>query len=234
MLPGAVDHLGKLIVEYPTVFGGAILTTNFDPLIEISLSKHGGRFYRTVLHDDGKLGQTVADGTHIVHLHGYWHGFDTLHTPQQLVQQRPHLRRFLENIVEASTLVIIGYSGWDDVITRTLMGLLSDSTSNPRSCGPFMNVKLPESKRTNRRYFISSSPGSAGAGFRCTEESIAAAFWLSCAIGSYLIIQRHLPLGQSRRTSLSIKTVTRQPRHCRRQRLPTPCEHHESPIPIDR
>ena len=142
VLPGAVDHLGKLIVEYPTVFGGAILTTNFDPLIEISLSKHGGRFYRTVLHDDGKLGQTVADGTHIVHLHGYWHGFDTLHTPQQLVQQRPHLRRFLENIVEASTLVIIGYSGWDDVITRTLMGLLSDSTSNPEIMWAFHECEI--------------------------------------------------------------------------------------------
>ena len=93
--------------------------------------KHGGRFYRTVLHDDGHLGQTVGEGTHIVHLHGYWFGYDTLHTPQQLVQPRPQLKRSLARVVEASTLVVIGYSGWDDVVTRTLVELLADSASNP-------------------------------------------------------------------------------------------------------
>ena len=103
VLPRAVDLLGHLLATYPDTFGRAILTTNFDPLIEISVSKHRGQCYRTVLHDDGKLGQTVAKGTHIVHLHGYWHGYDTLHTPQQLVQPRPQLRRSLERVVESST-----------------------------------------------------------------------------------------------------------------------------------
>ena len=55
VLPRAVDLLGNLLVTCTDTFGGAVLTTNFDPLIEVSLSKHGGRFYRTVLHDDGKL-----------------------------------------------------------------------------------------------------------------------------------------------------------------------------------
>ncbi len=130
-LPTAVDHLGKLLVDYPNEFGKALLTTNFDPLIEISVSKHKGSFYRTVLHDDGKLGQTVAAGTHIVHLHGYWQGYDTLHTPQQLTQPRPHLRRSLERVLDESSLAVVGYSGWDDVITRTLIDLMSDSASNP-------------------------------------------------------------------------------------------------------
>ena len=131
ILPTAVDLLGKLLVTYSDTFGGAVLTTNFDPLIEVSVLKHGGRCYRTMLHDDGQLGQTVAEGTHIVHLHGYWYGSDTLHTPQQLVQPRPQLKRSLARVVEASTLVVIGYSGMDDVITRTLMELLADSESTP-------------------------------------------------------------------------------------------------------
>ena len=131
MLPRAVDLLGKLLVTCSDTFGKLVLTTNFDPLIEISVSKHGGSYYRTVLHDDGRLGQTVAKGTHIVHLHGYWHGFDTLHTPQQLIQPRPQLRSSLTRLLEATTLVVIGYSGWDDVITRTLVQSLSDSGRNP-------------------------------------------------------------------------------------------------------
>ena len=59
VLPRAVDILGNLLVTCSDTFGRAVLTTNFDPLIEVSVLKHGGRFYRTVLHDDGKLGQTV-------------------------------------------------------------------------------------------------------------------------------------------------------------------------------
>lgn len=109
ILPEAVDIFGNLLVTCSDTFGGVVLTTNFDPLIEVSISKHGGRFYRTVLHDDGNLGQTVGEGTHIIHIHGYWQGYDTLHTPQQLVHPRPQLRNSLARVVEESTLVVLGY-----------------------------------------------------------------------------------------------------------------------------
>ena len=141
-LPHAVELLGNLLVTCSDTFGGAVLTTNFDPLIEVSVLKHGGRFYRTVLHDDGKLGQTVAEGTHIVHLHGYWQNYDTLHTQQQLTHPRPQLRKSLAHVVAESTLVVIGYGGWDDVITQTLVELLSDSESIPKFYGPFMMMIL--------------------------------------------------------------------------------------------
>ena len=53
-LPRAVDLLGHLLVMCADTFGGAVLTTNFDPLLEVSVLKHGGRHYRTVLHGDGR------------------------------------------------------------------------------------------------------------------------------------------------------------------------------------
>ena len=159
VLPRAVDLLGNLLVAYSDTFGGAVLTTNFDPLIEVSVSKHGGRFYRTVLYGDGKLEQTSAEGTHIVHLHGYWHGSDTLHTPQQLVQPRPQLRRSLERVVEASTLVVIGYSGWDDVVTQTLMELLSDSGSNPEILWAFHEDDTATIETANERLLSILAPG---------------------------------------------------------------------------
>lgn len=140
ILPNAVDQLGKLLVNYPDTFGQAVLTTNFDPLIEVSVLKNGGKRYRTVLHDDGNLNQTVSDGTHVVHLHGYWWGYDTLHTPQQLTQSRPRLKQSLAHVIEASILVVIGYSGWDDVVTQTLMELASDSTKNPEILWTFLET----------------------------------------------------------------------------------------------
>ena len=159
ILPSAVDLFGKLLETYSDTFGGAVLTTNFDPLIEVSLMKHGGRYYRTVLHGDGSLGQTVAEGTHVVHLHGYWYGADTLHTPQQLGHPRPQLRRSLASVIEASTLVVVGYSGWDDVITRTLVDLLSDSSSNPEILWAFHEDDSMKIEASNKRLLNILAPG---------------------------------------------------------------------------
>ena len=159
VLPSAVDMFGDLLVTCSDPFGGAVLTTNFDPLIEISLRKHGGQCYRTVLHSDGKLGQTVAEGTHIVHLHGYWWGSDTLHTPQQLLQPRPQLRQSLARVIEESILTVVGYSGWDDVITRTLVELLTDSRSNPEILWAFHGDDAKVIEASNRRLLDVLSPG---------------------------------------------------------------------------
>ena len=159
VLPRAVDMLGNLLATYSETFGRAVLTTNFDPLIEVSVSKHRGQFFRTVLHDDGNLGQTVAKGTHIVHLHGYWYGSDTLHTPQQLVQSRPQLSKSLARVVEASTLVVLGYSGWDDVVTRTLVELLSDSDSTPDIIWAFHAEDATTIEASNERLLALLAPG---------------------------------------------------------------------------
>ena len=159
ILPEAVDIFGNLLVTCSDTFGGVVLTTNFDPLIEVSILKHGGRFYRTVLHDDGNLGQTVGEGTHIIHIHGYWQGYDTLHTPQQLVHPRPQLRNSLARVVEESTLVVLGYSGWDDVITRTLMELLVDSERNPEIIWAFHNDDAEIIETSNKNLLRVLSPG---------------------------------------------------------------------------
>ena len=131
VLPRAVDLLGHILVKYSDTFGRVTLTTNFDPLIEVSIRKHGGARYRTVLSEDGNLEQTVSEGTHVIHLHGFWSGYDTLHTPQQLGRPRPKLGRSLLRTLETSTLVVLGYGGWDDIITQTLAEIVSDPMSTP-------------------------------------------------------------------------------------------------------
>ena len=161
VLPSAVDILGRLLVNHQDRLGRAILTTNFDPLIGISISKHGGHHYGTVLHGDGSLDQTRGQGTHIVHLHGYWHGFDTLHTPQQLIQPRPRLQRSLERLVERSTLVVIGYSGWDDVVTSTLGELFVDSAANPEVLWAFHEADEEILSSSNAQLLSRLDPGTS-------------------------------------------------------------------------
>jgi hypothetical protein len=78
LLTAAAESLGRLVALYPDRFGKEVLTTNFDPLIEVAIGKSGGHFFRTVLHRDGNLGQTAGTGCHVIHLHGYWYGADTL------------------------------------------------------------------------------------------------------------------------------------------------------------
>lgn len=122
--------LGRLIAEYPSVFGCALLTTNFDPLIEIAIRRASGTYYRTILHADGSLSQTEADGCHVIHLHGYWHGTDTLHTNRQLMQDRPRLRTSLGHLIRDNLVLVCGYGGWDDVLTNALLELVRDDTSS--------------------------------------------------------------------------------------------------------
>ena len=159
ILPRAVDLLGHILVNYSDTFGKTLLTTNFDPLIEVSIRKHGGSRYRTVLPEDGNLEQTVSEGTHIIHLHGFWSGYDTLHTPQQLGRPRPRLRRSLARTLEASTLVVVGYGGWDDVITQTLLEIVSDPMSTPEILWTFHDDNEAEIQASKESLLSSLAPG---------------------------------------------------------------------------
>ena len=158
-LPTAVDALGHLLVDCSDAFGRTVLTTNFDPLIGISIAKHGGKHYRTVLHSDGALGQTYAEGTHVVYLHGYWYGADTLHTPQQLTRPRPQLSKSLARVLEGATLVVIGYGGWDDVMTGTLVDILTDSASNPEIMWAFHDQDHDRITTSNEQLLTTLEPG---------------------------------------------------------------------------
>jgi tetratricopeptide (TPR) repeat protein len=123
--------LGRLVTNYPTVFGHALLTTNYDPLLEIAIRRAGGQLFRTTLHADGDLHQTEGDGCHVIHLHGFWYNSDTLNTTRQLTQERPRLKASLTNLLKDRLVVVCGYGGWDDVFTSTLLDLVRDDSAGP-------------------------------------------------------------------------------------------------------
>src|SRR5258708_6192568 len=113
--------LGTLVARFPSSFGQAVLTSNFDPLVEISIQRAGGAVRRTVLHGDGSVGESSGQGCNVVHFHGDWVRSDTLHTSTQLWQHRPRLIGSLTKLLREHTVVVIGYGGWSDVFTHTLI-----------------------------------------------------------------------------------------------------------------
>lgn len=123
-LPPAAEALGRVLATIPPVARPVVLTSNFDPLVAIGIRRAGGRAYTTALQGDGSLAGFDGQGCLVVHFHGDWFRTDTLHTPAQLGQDRPKLGSSLAHLISGRTLVVLGYSGWDDVFTRSLIGAI--------------------------------------------------------------------------------------------------------------
>ena len=127
--PG-IEALGKLICARRDLFSGPILTTNFDPLIEVSLWRAGCSPASIVLAQDGSPQQyEPGSDVPVVHLHGLWRGSgDTLHTAAQLENPRPKLKRWLGQVLHDHVVLVLGYGGWQDVFTRTLLELAAEQS----------------------------------------------------------------------------------------------------------
>jgi len=130
-IPAGTTGFAELVTHGEDRFLGPILTTNFDPLISLSIRKSGGRANRRVLFADGTLGGGAEDEPgvrSVVHLHGFWRESDTLHTQAQLTKSRPKLKASLQRLLvnQRRTLIVAAYGGWDDVFTQALIELMND------------------------------------------------------------------------------------------------------------
>ncbi|TDG36508.1 hypothetical protein EZJ43_08305 [Pedobacter changchengzhani] len=130
ILQDGIIALGKILVQYPRIFKSPVLTTNFDPLIEISVAKNNGTYAPTSMTNDGNILNVVSSpSVQIVHLHGYWRQGDTMHSSIQLTKERTLLKGDLRKLLQNSILVIIGYGGWGDVFTNTLIDVVNEGNS---------------------------------------------------------------------------------------------------------
>jgi hypothetical protein len=119
------------VTEHPESFSAPILTSNFDPLIEVSIRKAGGHPTAIFLAADGQFANVISpSSTKVVHLHGFWRGSDTLHTPAQLMRHRPQLKGCLRSLLRETTLVVMAYGGWSDVFTQTLIEVIGEQTES--------------------------------------------------------------------------------------------------------
>jgi len=131
-LPPGVEALGVLLARWPGHFNFRVLTTNFDPLIEIAVRRAGGEARSIAITDDTLIDEITPDGVTVVHLNGFWRPLSpaadraTLHDPGQLTADRPLLTTALAEHLREETVCLVGYGGWDDAVTDALRGLVTD------------------------------------------------------------------------------------------------------------
>lgn len=120
-LPPAVEAFGQILASVPGNAHPIVLTSNFDPLVSVSVRRAGGQVVTTALQCDGGFTAIGGKGTLVVHFHGDWFRSDTLHTEAQLSQDRPNLSAALRQLLGSRTLAVFGYGGGDDIFTRSLV-----------------------------------------------------------------------------------------------------------------
>ncbi|WP_328978015.1 SIR2 family protein [Streptomyces canus] len=102
---------------------GPIITTNFDPLIEIALrnAKIDAAPVPVTTNMTPNMEQLGEyTGLPVLHIHGYWTSKATSNTAARLTKERPALDGLLRALLKSSVVLVIGYSGWSDGFMKSL------------------------------------------------------------------------------------------------------------------
>ena len=110
----------------------AIVTTNFDGLLELALLQAHVPYVThnlaldTEPHDSGEC-------VSIWHVHGWWLGNVTRHHQQDLADERPKVEAALRSLFrEHARVFVLGYGAWDDAVFRTLSNVIvGDANHQP-------------------------------------------------------------------------------------------------------
>ncbi|WP_147200390.1 SIR2 family protein [Pantoea sp. CCBC3-3-1] len=130
--PNSINDFAKFI-KNEKIKPQAIITTNFDPLIQACFDKNGIKYNYYVLDDEGFIQRPQGTNSEVIdiyHIHGFWRDSDTLHTISQLTHERSHLSDSLKEIIGDSTLLVLGYGGWDDIFTESLKSVFETKKIN--------------------------------------------------------------------------------------------------------
>jgi tetratricopeptide (TPR) repeat protein len=123
-------YLASIIAEkdYRRLFG-TIFTTNFDPLLQRSLQLVNAPYFvsdrpETMQYPDD---DDVADAVHVIHAHGSIYRYLLLNSPNEIEKFAAANQVKLQEYFRKHAVLIIGFSGWDDAITRALSAVDSFS-----------------------------------------------------------------------------------------------------------
>ena len=117
-------HLGLagMLRDHPE-WGHTVFTTNFDDLLLeaiYSLNYTARIFGDLELQSETDSPSLEPTYPQIVHLHGRHTSYRLLNTPDQISIIDPSMQRAFEKHIAESHLVVVGYSGWNDLVMRTL------------------------------------------------------------------------------------------------------------------
>ncbi|WP_432989004.1 SIR2 family protein [Dactylosporangium sp. CA-233914] len=126
-LPAGVRAVGRLLAGRPDEFGNCILTTNFDPLFEVAVRQTGRQALSVPVAPDGRPDRRPEGegAVQVFHLHGFWRPVSEearsplLHDPAPDATA-PESSRALAELITGDVVVVVGYTGWDDIVTGAL------------------------------------------------------------------------------------------------------------------
>ncbi|MDG2532805.1 SIR2 family protein [Sphingomonas sp. HITSZ_GF] len=160
----AQHGLARVMQLAPHRFPGPIFTTNFDPMISLALENRGFKVNTVGIPLEGSISIPVKMRTSeidVFHLHGYWRDSATLHRPQQLLAKRPQLQQSLQRHLDNVHLVVMAYSGWDDIFTTAIANCLSDPAFNGTVSWCFYEQDEARAVAQNQRLFEKFAAGIA-------------------------------------------------------------------------
>ncbi|MFG0258204.1 MAG: SIR2 family protein [Phycisphaerales bacterium JB043] len=114
-------YLASLIQNEPN-FTRTIFTTNFDPLLQRSLQLVNAEYYVSDRPDALQHPEDdhEVEALHLVHAHGSIYRYLLLNSPETIEDHAKRNMSILLPYFLRNTIVLIGYSGWDDAITLAL------------------------------------------------------------------------------------------------------------------
>ncbi|MFT3787342.1 MAG: SIR2 family protein [Tepidisphaeraceae bacterium] len=192
-----LEALADLLVRFPSIIGRNVLTTNFDPLIEVACANAGGSAFSVALQNDGALPITHSLGTRVIHLHGFWLGSDTANAVVQVAQERQRLTRSLTRLLDDVLLVVIGYGGWDDCMMRALSKFVVDPHAKPDIAWAFYSRTPEVARQHHPLVFDYLKPG---------LERGRANLYYDCDIARFLVDLRDRIVRRPRSTESSLST----------------------------
>jgi len=107
-----------------------IITSNFDPFLEIALKKNDIEHFTIGYNRDLKYRQTTTSSAGkiiIEYYHGYWLT-ETAHA--DLEAMKSNELTFYQMLKEYSSLYVFGFSGWDDAFTNALKSIMQNKTND--------------------------------------------------------------------------------------------------------
>jgi hypothetical protein len=125
-LSSGIEAVGAILTELPERFGNRVLTTSFDPLIEVGVRSANGKAASVPVGTDGSYDESAGqDGTiPIYHLHGFWRPTlstsrdSLLHDPAAL--SRAPLVESTSTLINADTVCVLGTSDFAGTIVESL------------------------------------------------------------------------------------------------------------------
>jgi len=100
-----------------------ILTTNFDPYLQIALQSVNRLYFMSDTPELGVSDEILDDETdavHLVYMHGSIHRRSQFADMGAIEELKKRNARTLEPVLKRRGVIVLGYSGWDDAIVEAL------------------------------------------------------------------------------------------------------------------